>query len=69
MIKNKKVLEEFENGLLKKAKPDYFKNLKIVESLYDEAVFFERLPLKNPLEGIGVDIKIAGVINYVSKTN
>jgi hypothetical protein len=36
-----------------------------VEALYKEAVTLGVIPLKNPLEGIEVDLKIAQVINSV----
>ena len=35
----------------------------IVEALYREACLLGALPLKDPLEGIEVDIRVAKVIN------
>ena len=68
MIKNYKKLQEFEKKLLKK-KVDIAQNFKIVEALYKEAVALGIFPLKNPLEGLEIDIKIAKVVNSVSKTS
>ena len=39
----------------------------IVDALYKEAVALGALPLKDPLEGIDIAIKIAWVVNNVSK--
>lgn len=59
---------KFETELSRKGKVDIKKNFQIVEALHREAVALGVLPLKDPLEGIDVDIKIARVLNYVSKT-
>jgi hypothetical protein len=67
MIANSKKLQEFENRLRAKEKTNYAKSLKIVEALRREAVFLGVLPLKNPLDGIEVDIRIAKVVNSVPK--
>ena len=67
MIKNHKRLQEFERKLLKKEKVDIMQNFRIVEALYKEAVALGIFPLKNPLEGLEIDIKIAKVVNSVSK--
>ncbi len=40
---------------------------KIINALYEEAIALGALPLKNPLEGIDIDIRIARVVNSVSK--
>jgi hypothetical protein len=69
MIKDKKYLQEFEKEIIRSKKADIANNLRIVEALYKEAVSLGVFPLKDPLEGIEVDIKIAKVINSVSKTS
>ena len=43
------------------------KKFKILEALYKEAVALGVFPLKDSLEGLEVDIRIAKVINSVSK--
>jgi len=65
MIKNNKLLEQFERDLKKREKADYHQNLKIYEGMYKEAVYLNAIPLKDPLDGLEVDIKIARVINSV----
>lgn len=69
MIKDKKYLQEFEKEIIRSKKADIANNLRIVEALYKEAVSLGVFPLKDPLEGIEVDIKIAKVINSVSETS
>jgi hypothetical protein len=64
----KKEFRKFERELLKKEKVDIMRNFKILEALYQEAVSLGIIPLKNLLDGVEVDIKIAKVINSVSKT-
>jgi len=68
MVKDAKKLEMFEKELMKLEKPDPKKNFKIAEALYDEAVALGAIPLNDPLDGIEVDIRIAKVVNGVSKT-
>ena len=63
MIKNIRVLEEFERKEIKKEKPDYLKSLKIFEALWNEGKNLGVLPLKDPLEDIETDIRIARILN------
>jgi hypothetical protein len=65
MVKDYKKLEIFEKELMKREKPDPVKNFKIVEALYAEAVALGAFPLKDPLDGIEVDIRIAKAVNSV----
>jgi hypothetical protein len=69
-VKNKELLKrsgllKFELDFLRKEKVDRVKNFHIVEALYNEAVTLGIIPLKNPLDGIEVDLKIAKVVNRV----
>ncbi len=57
----------FEAELSRKEKVDIKKNFRIMDALYREARALGVFPLKEPLEGIDVDIKIAKAINRVSK--
>jgi hypothetical protein len=59
--------QKFEIEILRNEKLDVKKKFKIVEALYDEAVALGTLPLEDPLEGLEVDIRIAKVVNSVSK--
>lgn len=63
MIRNAKLLKEFEREEIRKRKPDYFQNLRIFESLYEEAKHLGIFPLQDPLEGIDVDINLAKALN------
>lgn len=65
MVKDYKELQEFERNLIAFEKPDYRKNFRIMEEMYKEALELGIFPLKNPLEGIEIDIKIAKVVNSV----
>ncbi|MBM4350900.1 MAG: hypothetical protein FJ106_13550 [Deltaproteobacteria bacterium] len=62
---NRSELQKFETEFLKKEKVDIDRNMRIAEALYKEAVALGVIPLKNPLDGIEVDLKIAKVINCV----
>jgi len=64
-----KEFQKFELTLLRREKRDVKRNFKIVEALYKEAVALGVIPLKNPLDGLDVDIRIAKVINRVSKAS
>ena len=57
--------QKFELDFLRKEKVDIVRNFHIVEALYKEAVTLGVIPLKNPLDGIEVDLKIAKVVNRV----
>jgi hypothetical protein len=63
MIRNTKLVEKFEREQIRRRKPDYFLNLRIFESLYEEATHLGIFPLKNPLEGIEADVNLARALN------
>jgi hypothetical protein len=65
MITNRSEVEEFEKELLRKEKVDFTKNLSIVNAMYNEAVALGIIPMKNPLDGLEVDIRVARVVNNV----
>lgn len=69
MIKNNKKYKEFEDALIASEKTDFEKNQKIFEWMYNEAVELKVIPFKDPLDGIDTDIRIAKVINSVSKSS
>ncbi len=69
-VKGKELLKrsgllKFELDFLRKEKVDIVRNFHIAEALYKEAVALGIIPLKNPLDGIEVDLKIAKVVNRV----
>jgi transcriptional regulator with XRE-family HTH domain len=57
--------QEFEMDFLREGKIDMARNFRIVEALHKEAVTLGIIPLKNPLDGIEMDLKIAKVVNSV----
>lgn len=63
MIKNPKILRRFEKADLRNQKTDYLQALKIFEALWKEGVTLGVLPLKDPLEDIETDIRIARILN------
>ena len=52
MIKDTRLIEEFKKNYLKKEQPDFFRNLRIFEALYEEARALNIFPLKDPMEGL-----------------
>ncbi len=58
-------LLKFELNLLRQEKVDDGRNFRIVDALYHEAVALGAIPLKDPLDGIEVDLKMAKVVNSV----
>ena len=69
MIKDYKYLKKFEDNLIKKDKLSYEQKLKIFEAMWEEAITLGVFPLKNPLEGIEIDIQIARIVNSCSKNS
>ena len=65
MIKRTKLLNDFEHRVMRKERANYFKNYRIWWGMYQEAVHLGIFPLKNSLDGIEKDIRIARVINRV----
>ena len=63
MVKRPDLLRAFECAQIRNTPPDYFRNLRIFEALYEEATALGYFPLKDPLEGIEVDIRLAKIIN------
>jgi hypothetical protein len=68
MILNPDIYRQFEDAYLRNRGPlPRSKALALVESLWEEAKSLGIFPLKDPLEGIDVDIRIARVLNSCSK--
>ncbi|WP_454061784.1 hypothetical protein [Candidatus Nitrospira salsa] len=63
MVKNVKLLEQFERDEIRNRKPDVYANLKVVEGLLQEAHYLGVFRAKDPLEGIEVDIRVAKAFN------
>jgi hypothetical protein len=68
MIKNKEILRKFEDSLMiNEGKVHFNQAVNLFTAMWKEAVKFGVLPLKTPLEGIEVDIRIAKALNSCSK--
>jgi hypothetical protein len=63
MIKRREMLWEFEKEQMRRSRPDYFMNLRIFEALYREARNLKVFPLKDPLDGVDADIRLAKALN------
>ncbi|MBC7260140.1 MAG: hypothetical protein H5T65_12955 [Chloroflexi bacterium] len=68
MIKNRRMVQQFEDARIRREPPDYFRSLLIVEALYEEARALGILPCRDPLDGIEVDIRVAEVMRVHSLT-
>ena len=68
MIQNSDLIEALNKAQIQASPPDYFQNLVLFEALYREARTLGALPLKDPLEGIETDIRLARILN-VHKTS
>jgi len=67
VIKNVHFLEKIEKDIILKNKLSYEQSLKIFESMWKEGIKLGILPLKYPLDGLDVDLKIAKILNSCSK--
>ena len=65
MVKDGKLLAEFEKAYTASEKPDYSRALGLFTAMWEEGLLLGVLPLKDPLEGIEVDIRIARILNHV----
>lgn len=68
MIKNPDLLQNLEDERLQREKADFLKNMRLMEGMYWEAVSLGVFPLKDSLDGVEIDIRIAEVINSVSSS-
>ncbi len=66
MIKDEKLLLEFEKEQLRKENLTLEEKYKILDVLYEEAVYMGILPSEDPLEGIEDKIRLAKILNELS---
>jgi len=59
--------QAFESELLRREQLTLEQKFRMLDALHAEAVALGALPLRDPLEGIEVDIRIARVVNHVSR--
>ena len=68
MIHKPELISDLEKEFMKnEGKLTYEQSVRLFTHMWNEAVTLGVLPLKDPLEGIEVDIKIAKVLNSCSK--
>lgn len=63
MVKNSKILDELKHKEIKTQRLTYFRALEIFEAMWREALTLGALPLKDFMEGVEVDIKVAKILN------
>ncbi len=63
MIKNSSILENFNKLYAKHRHYSYIQRLRIYQELLKEAHDLKKVPLKNPLEGLEVCLRIAAILN------
>lgn len=68
MIQNVHLIKALNKAQIQASPQNYFENLALVEGLYREAIALGALPLKDPMEGIENDIRLARILN-VHKTS
>jgi hypothetical protein len=70
MIKDVKAWEAWEREYLKKEVLTLEQKYRLLDALYEEARDLGIFPLKNPMEGFEVDIRVARILNQnVQKTS
>ena len=69
MIKNRKMLEEFEKQLAKREKVDIKRNFQIIDKMVQYARSLGLWPPEDPLEGIEKDIKLAEVLREYGRAH
>jgi len=63
MLKRRDLVEAFEKDQMRRGRPDHQRNLRVAEALYEHARRLGALPLKDPLDGIEVDLRLARILN------
>jgi len=66
MIKDRAFLERWEKEWMRGEAPDYLRNLRLFEALYEEARMLGVLPPQDRLEGLEKDIRLARALNVSS---
>jgi hypothetical protein len=63
MIRDKAAWEAWERNYRRSKSADFFHNLRVFEGLYEEACDFGLFPLKEPLGGLDIKIRLAKAVN------
>ncbi len=67
MIKNSKILQQFEDRYLLIHPHDPNKAIALIDVLWEEGMALGVLPPKDPMEGIDVDIRILRIVNCLKR--
>ena len=67
MIKDGELLRKFEDDLIASTPLSYEASMKILDSMYREALALGVYPPADPLEGIEEKIRLAGILHGCSK--
>jgi len=62
-IRNPSIVRSFEHALARREPADYIRSLRIFEAMYCMARTLGVIPLRDALEGIDVDVRLAGILN------
>ncbi len=63
MMTNPTIVAAFEAEQARLDAPDFLRNLRLLDALYQEARTLGVFPLKDPLDGIETDIRLARVLH------
>lgn len=63
MIKNVEAWRKWEKSFIQSDPPDYLRNVRIMESMYQEARSLGVFSKLDPLEGLDVKIQTAKILN------
>lgn len=63
MLRRPDLVERFEREMIRSTPPDFERNLRIVEALYEEARALGVFPPTDPLDGVDVDVKLAQALS------
>jgi hypothetical protein len=67
MIKNPEILDKFENQFVSSQRSlSYEQSQRLYTAMWEEGVALGALPAADPLAGIGVDIRMARILNSCS---
>jgi hypothetical protein len=65
MIRDAKLLHEFEKEQTRNEKLTHAEALALFEAMWREGLALGVLPLEDSLEGIEVDVRLARILNHV----
>lgn len=68
IVRKPDLVREFEREQIRRSAPNFHENLWIFEELFKEAWSLGAFPLRDPLEGIENDIKLARTLNSAPRS-